>query len=253
MRVSSVAAGVDFTGVYARRQRDAEFACAWARVLRERELEGAPRPCSTWPPFCSSAGEELVVRSSADGSAKLVRAGAGRWSAARETRFFLALAECANVRRSAAAAGVSTQAIYARRLKDRGFRARWDAAIDAGKARLEAYLIEAADRSFDPAGAAEAGDELPRVTVAEAIAILRLKGSRAQAATAADQDEEEGGAQEYQEACERVAARLRRMAARQRTDWLEAGWREFDGEMVPPGFVRIGDSSAGSADDQAGS
>ena len=180
------------------------------------------------------------------GAAQIVRAGAGRWSAARETRFFVALAECANVRRAAAAAGVSTQAIYARRLKDRGFRGQWDAAIEAGKARLETYLIEAADRTFDPE-TLQVGDGLPRVSVAEALAILRLKGGSGAAAKGGHDEPEEDGHEEYQEACQRIVSRLERLGARDRKDRLEAGWREIDGEMVPPGFQRLADGDAQAA------
>ena len=251
VRIAAAEAGVDYTSAYARRQRDAGFAEAWAGVLREQEAGEeseyplSPLACGESPSPAKGRGvlaEEWVMRCSTSGAAQIVRAGAGRWSAVRETRFFVALAECANVRRAAAAAGVSSQAIYARRLKDRNFRAQWDAAIEAGKARLETYLIEAADRTFDPE-TLPVGDGLPRVSVAEALAILRLKGGSGAAAKGGhDEREADDGQQEYQEACQRVVARLERMGARDRKDRLEAGWSEVDGEMVPPGFRPIADA-----------
>ena len=255
VRIAAAEAGVDYTSAYARRQRDAGFAEAWAGVLREREAGESEYPLT--PLACGESpspskgrgglGEEFVVRGSTAGPAQIVRAGAGRWSAARETRFFVALAECANVRRAAAAAGVSSQAIYARRLKDRGFRAQWDAAIEAGKARLETYLIEAADRTFDPE-TLPVGDGLPRVSVAEALAILRLKGGSGAAAKGGhDEREAEDSQQDYQEACQRVVARLERMGARDRKERLEAGWSEVDGEMVPPGFRPIAEADGPAA------
>ena len=270
VRIAAAEAGVDYTSAYARRQRDAGFAEAWAGVLREHaageesEYPLTPLACGESPAAGSDRpgdgplpgapakgrgvlGEELVVRCSTSGASQIVRAGAGRWSAVRETRFFVALAECANVRRAASAAGVSSQAIYARRLKDRNFRAQWDAAIEAGKARLETYLIEAADRTFDPE-MLPVGDGLPRVSVAEALAILRLKGGSGAAAKGGhDEREADDGQQEYQEACQRVVARLERMGARDRKDRLEAGWSEVDGEMVPPGFRPIAEADGPAA------
>ena len=212
VRVASAAAGVDYSTAYQRRQRDAGFRAAWARVVTAREAgEAAPPPGDARSPFPANAGEELVVRvSSGGGVGKLVRAGAGRWSKTREARFIASLAESANVRRAAAAAGISTQAIYARRLREPRFCAQWEAAIEAGKARLMAYLIEAADRTFDPEALTVGGD-LPRVSVAEAIGILRLKGGATSAANGGngdDDDEENLKAVAVDEARERILTRL---------------------------------------------
>lgn len=250
VRVASAAAGVDYSTAYQRRQRDAGFRAAWARAVTAREAgevteqEGPLTPLGCAESTLSREGrgaEELVVRVlSGGGVGKLVRAGAGRWSKTREARFIASLAESANVRRAAAAAGISTQAIYARRLREPRFCGRWDAAIEAGKARLMAYLIEAADRTFDPEAAA-AGDDLPRVSVAEAIGILRLKGGATSTARGGhgDESDEEDGAANVNEAGERIIARLERMRDIDREKKLAAGWSECDGEWVPPGFARL--------------
>lgn len=46
--------------------------------------------------------------------------------------------------------------------------------LDTAHARLDMFLVEAATRSFDPE-AIKVPDEIPRVTVSEAIAIRRLR------------------------------------------------------------------------------
>jgi hypothetical protein len=61
----------------------------------------------------------------------------------RET-FLGRLAASCNVRMAAEAAGVTVRCVYQRRMRDAGFRAEWQAALEQGYARLEAMLIAAA-------------------------------------------------------------------------------------------------------------
>ena len=161
-------------------------------------------------------------------------AGTGRWSVVRERRFLTELADSANVRRAAATAGLSTTALYARRIRQAAFRAAWDLAIEAGKARLQAYLIEAADRTFDP-HSLPIPEGTPRVSIAEAVSILRLKGGEpaAHLAPAAEADGEE-----HKAAVERIILRLKRLKQRMDEEKSSAGWTEHEGEWVPPGWVR---------------
>jgi len=65
---------------------------------------------------------------------------------ARRAIFLEHLAATCNVQASAAAAGVAVSTVYANRMRDAGFRADWDAALEQGYARLEAALIERAMR-----------------------------------------------------------------------------------------------------------
>jgi hypothetical protein len=109
-----------------------------------------------------------------------VRTGAGRWNERAEKAFFAALADTANVRQAAKAAGFSTTAIYNRRLALPEFRAKWEAAVETGCARVEMMLIEAATRSFDAADI-ETPEDAPKVSVGEAISILRLHRGAAKA------------------------------------------------------------------------
>lgn len=146
-----------------------------------------------------------VVRPAIHGGTKVIRVqardGAGaegaRWSEAAEERFLDQLAATCNVTAAAEAAGFSTTTLYKRRARWPGFAAEWDAAIAQGYARLEARLVELATDSLR--AAAEAGAEAadacddgrghrcesaggraaevasgPRMTVAEAMNLLRL-------------------------------------------------------------------------------
>jgi hypothetical protein len=241
-------AGVDFTTAYARRKAHAEFAEAWAAALaRFGANEGAdpstiPSAGNGPPPHAPHREEFLVLQPGADG-ARAARSGAGRWTAAAEKRFFSALADRANVRSAAAAAGFSTNAIYARRARRPEFRRLWEAAVETGKARLQMLLMDVAERAFDPE-LLDVSEEAPQVSVAEALNILKARegkdkelnsGGRGWIGEAAWDEEED-----YQEACERITERLGRLKERDWEEQAEAGWvhcAEHD-MMIPPGWVR---------------
>ncbi|MEO8176951.1 MAG: hypothetical protein ABI626_09880 [Sphingomicrobium sp.] len=175
--------------------------------------------------------------------ARAARGGAGRWTPAAERRFFAALADRANVRSAAAAAGFSTNAIYARRSRRPEFRRMWEAAVETGKARLQMLLIDTAERAFDPA-LLEVSEEAPDVSVSEALNILKSREGK-------DRElgrdfhrwamDPPGDPQEdYQEACARIISRLARLKERDWEEQTEAGWvhcAEHD-MMIPPGWVR---------------
>lgn len=128
---------------------------------------------------CPAEGREIVLASGSSSGVQIKRVGEGRWTPAKEKRFFDELAATANVRRAAAAAGVSANAVYARRMKQAHFRAKWAAVLDSGRAAIEMKLVEAANKSFD-ADDLDTGDVEPRVSVTEAIRIVQLHGSKAQ-------------------------------------------------------------------------
>ena len=120
-----------------------------------------------------------IVRPAQNGGTKVVRASAARWSDRAEGRFLDCLAQTCNVTAAAAAAGFSTTAVYRRRARWPGFAAQWDRAIDTGYARLEARLVALATDSLRapgsaPNAAADAPDAAPRMTIAEALNLLRL-------------------------------------------------------------------------------
>jgi hypothetical protein len=160
-----------------------------------------------------------------------------RWSERREQRFLATLAETANVRRAAEAAGVSTQAIYARRLKSTAFAEAWELALDTGKARLEAMLVEAAQRRFDP-DALPIGETEPQVSVGEAIHIVKLKRSEPGRGPA------NGGWREPkiatpEEVEQSLVKRLKAFAKRVEKEDIANGWTIHEGRSIPPGWVRI--------------
>jgi hypothetical protein len=143
------------------------------------------------------SGSRLVLRFNKREGAQLVRVGAGRWSNLTEARFTSALEATGNVRAAAAAAGVTTTALYNRRKRYPLLEAQWAAAREAGCRTVSLMLIDAAEAALDPdLDAAALG--LPEVSVTEALAILRLHRF------------EEPGAPTH--AGERSASRARRQA-----------------------------------------
>lgn len=114
-----------------------------------------------------------VVRRAKNRNTKIIRTAGHRWSDKAEVIFLAQLAASANVTLAAAEAGFSTTAIYVRRMKEPGFGARWQAALEQGYARIEMLLVETATSSL-------AGDEIdpgkpiPRMTAAEAMNLLKL-------------------------------------------------------------------------------
>jgi hypothetical protein len=255
-------AGVDRTTAYARRRAHADFAAAWDAALRLRsgraeeevnervgfweKLKGKVTPALLLPdpstPESSFGGpppraklrEELHASTSLGGQVK--RVGPGRWTEAAEARFFEALAATANVKRAAAAAGVSANAVYARRLKRADFRAKWDAVLETGRAAIEMHLVETAKKSFDPDGL-DVGEVQPKVSVTEAIRIVQLHGSKAQRQSI---DEVEPPEDEIEAARERLSNKLQKLRAREMTRMLAEGWThdEKHDHMIPPGWVR---------------
>jgi hypothetical protein len=217
VRLAAEGAGVDFTTAYQRRKRHAEVAQAWegARgaphaAARDDGPSATGSPASG-PPPPARLGEELSARP--DG--KLVKASEARWGKAAEEAFLVELTVSGSVRLAAKAAGFSTQALYKQRIKDRRFAAAWDAAIETGKARVQAYLVEAATRTFDPDELPIGDDrEIPKVSIGEAINIARLKGA---ASTLPGMDGADYGEGEFvthqqiEEARQRILERLERI------------------------------------------
>jgi len=196
-RAAAEDAGVDHTTAYQRRRAHAEFAADWAAALergraeRERvraaELAGrvewlrrAPSTIATsgnGPP--PRSGEELTIV-----NGKLRRVGPGRWSKAKEQALLAELAWSGSISRGCRAAGVSTQALSRRRFNDRHLDAACDAAVGIARKRLNGYVVEAANRTFDP-DELPLGEGGPTVTIDQAIAILKLGAGRGAAPAAA--------------------------------------------------------------------
>jgi hypothetical protein len=170
-----------------------------------------------------------------------VRAGDGRWSASAEKRFIDALADHGNISRAAQAAGFSTQAIYSRRRRYADFREKWEAAKECGRERIDTLLIEAATGTLDP-DAFDVPEGVPKVTIAEAIAILRLHH-------ASEKGLLSGGGRRRREhhppkvaTNDEVRAALAKAIAvyrkRRGAELLAKGWSEHEGRMIPPGWIK---------------
>ena len=190
--MAAEAAGVHHTAAYALRKRDGRFAGAWERALgRAQDLVRAPFDCaqderrgrrhsqvvpSPSDPLRGRAppspprgrGSEVVVRVSKRHGPQVVRAGEGRWSEAKEKRFFQALFDTGNVRAAAAAVGMSTTAIYNRRRNNEAFAEAWEAVLSESKVQLEMNMVGAANRALDGIDPAEP----PKLSTREAVAVF---------------------------------------------------------------------------------
>lgn len=260
-RVAAKDAGIDFTTAYARRRAHGEFAQAWAealaahdvRVTAEEEaeiaaverggLQAGPSTIASagnGPPSQAQLREDVVVC-----AGKVRRRGHGRWSKAKEKVFFEELAATANMRMAADAAGVSTNAIRARRHKSRLFAAKFDAVVRNAGAVIDLYLVEEARKTFDPE-TIDSGDVQPRVTIDQAIKISQLNAAKAKREGAAGnpfEDEQDEPEYDYHEDVadirERIVRKLQLMKKRDMPDMIAQGWsydERYD-HMVPPGWI----------------
>jgi hypothetical protein len=162
--------GICRTSAYQARKKNPAFAASWDRALataRERLAEGgaAARP---------GLRDDEIIRSSKSGRPCVVRAGPGRWSVKAERAFLDELTATANVRAAARAAGVSTNAAYARKRLWPAFAAAWDEAKAEGFERLELLLIHAATTTLDPEPSPEAAGEPPLMSVDQALNLYKL-------------------------------------------------------------------------------
>ncbi|HEV2818557.1 MAG TPA: hypothetical protein VGW40_15210 [Allosphingosinicella sp.] len=165
-RLAARQAGMNVGTAYDRRAVDDAFAAKWAAALAEAKANPPSRKAS------ADKGPGLVVRKTKRGD-QLVAAAPGRWSARREAVFFAELRRTGNVRRAAAACGLSTSALYYRRNRYPDFAAGWARMLEEARQRIPELLDAAAIASLDP----EAADpDLPPVDVKDAIAICRMRG-----------------------------------------------------------------------------
>jgi len=198
-------------------------------------IKKAPPPASLVPLPTGCAGREEFTVS----GGKVRRVSGERWGKRKEKIFFDALAAFPNLRMAADAAGVSTNAIRARRLKNRVFSAKIDAVVKSAKAGIDLYLIEQAKKTFDP-DELDMSDDGPRVTIDQAIKISQLLESRGRASPGNPFHDEEAGAEEDDALTKELAVRLRRFGERMRRERLADGWTydESYDLTIPPGYVK---------------
>lgn len=101
-------------------------------------------------------GSEMVKRGAIGGAARRrpPKARAVRWNDGKRRDFLGELAATANVRAAARAAGMSEQAAYQLRKRDKGFATAWGTALCEGYAKLEMLMLERAIAGM-------AGDDVP--------------------------------------------------------------------------------------------
>jgi hypothetical protein len=154
--------------------------------------------------------------------------------------FFEELAATANVQRAAKAAGVSSTAVHARRLRHPLFRAKWEAVVRTAKASIDLHLVEEAKKTFDPE-TLDTADVAPRVTIDQAIRISQLGGSKKEEPTS-DPFEDPGDSYEddIADIRERLVQKLQAMKRRDRPDKIARGW-SYDESWdidIPPGWIK---------------
>ena len=155
-----------------RRARDAAFAAEWDAALA---VAHAHLNRATPPPDAAPTGEPRAVRT-ASGRMQLRTLPARALDRAAEQVFLSALSATANVRLSAAAAGFSHSAFYARRRQSPAFAREMRLALESGYERVEMALMAAALPSSyaDDAWRHNDPPPIPSMTVDEAMMLLRL-------------------------------------------------------------------------------
>ena len=130
-----------------------------------------PKPPSA--PSAPRGPQGAVVRPAKNGKTKIVRTSGWRWSLQAESMFLEHLAATANVKASCAAAGFTATAVYKQRMANPAFAARWQAALEAGVARLEMLLVHAAAATLE--GTPLEGDiPIPRISIDDVMNVLKL-------------------------------------------------------------------------------
>jgi len=189
VREAAKDAGIDFSTAYQRRKAHGEFAAEWkaaierfreAQAISEQERIAAvregrwrppPRPPLPNPSPAWGRGAQGAERMISGGQMK--RVNEARWNKRAEARFFATLADTANVEDASEAAGFSSNALYARRLRHPLFAEQWAVAVEAARARLDLQVIELAKQAIESM-LAGTSSEPPKVTIAEALQILKL-------------------------------------------------------------------------------
>ena len=185
---------------------------------------------------------------------QLKRAGRERWSRRKEEVFFEELAATANIQRAAKAAGVSSTAVHARRLRHPLFRAKWEAVVRTAKASIDLHLVEEAKKTFEPE-MLDTADVAPRVTIDQAIRISQLGASKKEE-PATDPFDDPGTRYEDEigDIRERLVQKLQAMRRRDRPGLLAQGWsydESWDRE-IPPGWIKAPDYRPREADEALG-
>jgi hypothetical protein len=189
-RLAARMLGVHRSTYLKRRAKSAAFAQAWDAALAAAHADfrraGGPRPPEgpqgtvarncPHPPAHRTKGGELCVGRTRGGRLQLRRAPAGWMTKQSEQAFFFALSATANVRLSAAAAGFSHTAFYARKRTRVAFAREMRLSLTMGYERVEeAALASALPESHeDDAWRHNDPPPIPPMTAGQALQLLFL-------------------------------------------------------------------------------
>ena len=154
-------------------------------------------------------GRELVL-SGYSGRPQQRATGKRSWTQAKADKFIEVLAESCNVSLAARAIKRSLGTVYGQRAKDAEFRGQWDQALAIGYARLEMMMLERALHGVEKVIVLKSGESKVMREYPDRIALALLRMHRENVATTNDGVDDE----DYQEACERIIARLERLRER---------------------------------------
>ena len=140
------------------------------------------------------------------------------WSQEKADKFIQVLADSCNVSLAARAIKRSIGNVYLQRSKDAEFRASWDQALSIGYARLEMMMLERALHGVEKLIVLKSGETkvMREYSDRVALSLLRLHRENVGATNEGIDDED------YQEACERIIARLQRLRERDEAEAAEA-------------------------------
>jgi hypothetical protein len=155
-----------------------------------------------------SKSQALVLEGGA--RKRKVRPSYRSWTATKARAFLRALAESCNVKLAAKMAKVSTSSVYDRRSKHASFRAAWDNALATGYAQLELMLLERALHGVEKVVITRDGTKTVMREYSDRVALALLRMHR-DTAKLADEPVDD---MEYEEAKERIIARLDRLRER---------------------------------------
>jgi hypothetical protein len=184
-RLAARLLGVHRSTYTKRRAKSAAFASAWDAALAAAHAAfhraGGPRPpqgtiARNCPHSLRTRGGELFVGRTRGGRLQLRRAPPGWMTKAGEQAFFFALSATANVRLSAAAAGFSHSAFYARKRVRVAFAREMRLALHMGYDRVECALLASSlpDSHADDSWRHNDPPPIPPMTADQAIQLLCL-------------------------------------------------------------------------------
>jgi hypothetical protein len=139
------------------------------------------------------------------------------WTQAKADKFIEVLADSCNVSLAARAIKRSVANVYIQRTKDARFRAQWDQALAIGYARLEMMMLERALHGVEKVIVLKSGETKVMREYPDRVALALLRMHRESVGFINEGVDDD----DYQEACERIIARLERL--RERDEEEDAG------------------------------